>query len=148
MKYIVRKANLSDLAKINKLEQDSFSPVWSEKLLSDAISDVNSTLFYVAVNEENMVVGFLIGMILYDEIHLAQIATQKEYRRCNLANMMIEKMFSDAKELNLKLSIIEVRVSNAPAINLYKKKGYKQIAIREKYYSDNKEDALIMQREL
>ena len=81
---------------------------------------------------------------ILEEGHITTFAVREELRRQKIADQMMLYIFEKAKKLNIKWFTLEVRASNIPAINLYKKYGFETIGEREKYYQDNNEDALIM----
>ena len=78
-----------------------------------------------------------------DEIHLNNIAVRKDLQ-LSVASALIKKMFATARKQGALKATLEVRVSNAVALSLYRKFGFEIKGIRPLYYSDTQEDALIM----
>ena len=76
----------------------------------------------------------------FDVIELVRIGVLKEYRNKGIAYKIIEEAIRGIS----KNIILEVREKNEPAINLYKKIGFKEISKRKSYYKDTGEDAIIM----
>ena len=86
--------------------------------------------------------GFISYSIIYDRIELNHIAVLEEYRNKHIATKLMDYMFKN--NLYINSYSLEVNVNNIAAINLYKKYGFKQEAIRKNYYVN--EDALLMIR--
>ena len=90
------------------------------------------------------------------EIHLLNITVLPTYRRHQIANRALRTIEPIAKKASMQKCLLEVRVSNLPAISLYKQLGYHEIARRKDYYRAGfdvngvllKEDAIIMVKEL
>jgi ribosomal-protein-alanine N-acetyltransferase len=82
--------------------------------------------------------------VMLDEAHITNIAVHPEYRGAGLGNLIIEVLVSDAKDEAVSAMTLEVRVNNLPALNLYKKYGFVEVAVRKNYYQDTGEDAIIM----
>ncbi|MEQ8163673.1 MAG: ribosomal protein S18-alanine N-acetyltransferase, partial [Smithellaceae bacterium] len=88
--------------------------------------------------------GYMIFWIVADEAHLHNVAVKKEFRRQGLARGFMNIMKEIAKQAGVKYQTLEVRESNAGAINLYRKCGFVVKGRRPLYYTDTHEDALIM----
>ncbi|MCD6322572.1 MAG: ribosomal protein S18-alanine N-acetyltransferase, partial [Clostridiales bacterium] len=76
------------------------------------------------------------------------IAVKEDYRRQGIGQDMLKILFDLAKELNVKTMMLEVRESNDGAIAMYEKAGFIKVGRRKKYYSDNLEDAIVMNKDL
>ena len=85
---------------------------------------------------------------IIDEAHITNIAVLKEYRGKKIGEALLKEMINTCKDNKINSMTLEVRVSNLVAQNLYKKFGFKFSGIRKEYYSDNKEDAIIMWNDL
>jgi len=130
----IEKARKKDLPNILAIENLSFSNPWSKNQFEESLSN-----FYVA-KKGNKIVGFIGIQRLIDEAHILHMATHPDYREQGIARKMLQKaMGSRAKKF-----ILEVRKSNTAAQSLYKSFGFQVISIRNKYYGDNDEDALVM----
>ena len=85
------------------------------------------------------------GFWLIDgEAHISTIATHPKLRRRGLGEVLLAGMLSRSIALNAEYSVLEVRVSNNTAINLYRKYEYEIVGRRKNYYRDNNEDAFLM----
>ena len=79
-----------------------------------------------------------------DEGHIKNVAVHSDYRGRKIVDKLVQSLVELCRENNIVSMTLEVRVSNIVAQNLYKKYGFKLAGIRKEYYSDNKEDAMIM----
>ena len=75
------------------------------------------------------------------------IVVKKKFRCNGIGKKLLESLINLSKETNLDSLILEVNWKNEPAINLYKKSGFKRIGTRKKYYN-NVDDAIIMKLDL
>lgn len=100
-----------------------------------------------ATSNQEYVVGFAGFWALADEVHIINIAVRESYRRRGIGEQLIIAMIEMAKEMKAKIITLEARVSNIPAQKLYTNFGFVQVGVRKAYYTDNKEDAVIMTTE-
>ncbi len=91
-----------------------------------------------------LIVGLVGVWLLPDEAHIVTIATRESHRRQGIGEQLLISAIELAGEMGQPLVTLEVRVSNEPAIALYKKYGFQEVGRRHAYYSDNREDALIL----
>ncbi len=92
--------------------------------------------------------GFCVMLLSLDTADLVDIAVLPEYRKQGRAQALMDFSHKECTARGVKEVFLEVRMSNAPAIALYKKQGYTEISVRRKYYSAPTEDALIMRKRL
>ena len=85
--------------------------------------------------------------VVADEAEIQLIATAEMYRRCGRGGKILEDLVKEAEKRGVKRIFLEVRVSNAPAMSLYLKHGFRGLYARVRYYPDG-EDALVMVKEL
>jgi [ribosomal protein S18]-alanine N-acetyltransferase len=88
--------------------------------------------------------GFLGLWLMVDEAHIINVAVKENYRRKGIGELLIISSIDLALLLHATMLTLEVRVSNTPAQNLYTKYGFDQVGLRRNYYTDNKEDAILM----
>ena len=138
---IIRRMTQDDVKRIAQIESECFSLPWSESSFEDSLAR-EDTIFLVCVDEE--VVGY-VGMYLsFEEGEITNVAVTPSYRKRGCGNLLIRGIKEEAKARNAECIILEVRVSNAPAIALYQKHGFEQIGIRKNFYEYPTEDAIIM----
>lgn len=99
---------------------------------------------HIATGQSDLIVGFAGVWFLVDEAHLASIAVSKEFRRQAVGEHLLIGVIDLAIEHGASLVTLEVRASNTAAQALYTKYGFEVVGLRPGYYSDNKEDAILM----
>jgi ribosomal-protein-alanine N-acetyltransferase len=90
------------------------------------------------------IIGFASIWVMADEVHITNIAVRKDYQRQGIGELLLISIMSLGAELKADIVTLEVRVSNLPAQRLYHKYGFAQVGLRHGYYTDNREDALLM----
>ncbi len=135
----------SHLSEIDEIDKTCFSNPWSLKSLQTELENPIAN-YYVALCDKK-VVGYGGYWWVFFEGEITNIAVHKNYRRKGIASRILEAMIKNCVETDTTAIHLEVRVSNENAIALYKKFGFKEDGIRPKYY-DNKEDALLMTKEI
>lgn len=93
---------------------------------------------------DDLIAGFVGLWYMVDEAHVVSIGMRTEYRGFGLGELLLISAIEQAIEMESRVVTLEVRVSNYVAQNLYKKYGFTERGTRKGYYSDNREDALIM----
>jgi len=93
---------------------------------------------------EEYIVGFAGFWIMADEAHLTNIAVRECYRHQGIGEVLLISTIDLATELNARILTLEVRTSNTVAQGLYRKCGFTQTGLRRGYYTDNREDAVLM----
>ncbi|MBI2831335.1 MAG: ribosomal protein S18-alanine N-acetyltransferase [Chloroflexi bacterium] len=90
------------------------------------------------------ILGFVGFWILSDEAHVTSIAVRKSHFRRGIGEMLLISAIELAAKMKARIVTLEVRISNKEAQSLYLKYGFKRVGLRKGYYTDNKEDALLM----
>lgn len=98
-------------------------------------------------SKRHYVIGFAGIWILADEAHITNIAVRNSYRRQGIGELLLIATIDLSAELKTTLLTLEVRASNLPAQKLYEKYGFVQVGLRRAYYTDNREDAVLMSTE-
>lgn len=144
MKINAREANEQDIDAIFEIEKATFKNPWSKpSLYYEIVEDELSKVF--VVEKDGQLVGYIGFMIIFDEIHIANVAVDKNFRGEGFGDILMEKITEFADENNFKVTL-EVNEHNQVAISLYKKYGFKNFGRRKNYYGID-EDAFIMWRE-
>ena len=97
-----------------------------------------------AVQSDEVITGFAGFWIMVDEAHITSIASRGIYRGQGIGELLLQTVIDMAAERKVRIVTLEVRVSNSVAQNLYTKYGFNKVGMRRGYYTDNREDALIM----
>ena len=145
-KIRVRIAKSSDLDDIYELDVQTFAMPWSKEALSYDILE-NDSAFVIVAEYEGEFAGYADIWTVLDEADLNSIAVRVDFRRKGIGDAIMLAMTEMLSANGVATINLEVRVSNMPAIKLYKKYGFNECGVRPGYYLDNGEDALIMKRE-
>lgn len=101
---------------------------------------------HVEYVEDNKVIGILDYSLIYERIEIDNIKVNENYRNRNIGSKLMSYLISVAIENRVVNITLEVRKSNEVAIHLYKKFGFREVAIRKYYYGD--EDAILMEKQV
>ncbi len=147
MEVKIKNMEKSDLPQVMEIEKRTFSTAWSEEsFLRDLRDDFFS--IYLSAYYDDQLVGYIGAWLVVDEIHITNLAVAKKYRNRRIGTKLIKELLKRGKKMGMKQAVLEVRISNQAAINLYNKLGFEKITTRPDYYRDTGEDALIMGKEL
>jgi len=141
----VRKLKLRDLDAIEEIERSSYPTPWSRSMFAGELAKPSS-ICLGAIDAENagLLVGYMIISRYADAWHVMNIAIDEDYRRRGIATQLLNRLFELTSTDDRRGYTLEVRVSNGHAIKLYESLGFVARGIRRGYYTDNREDALIM----
>ncbi len=139
----VKILNRDYLEAITAIEQASFTTPWTAPMLAQEFDLSYSTVW--GVFDDTVLRGFAVVWQYCDEAHITDFAVSPDVRRQGFGIELLKSIFIDLKKRQTVSAFLEVRESNKAAIELYKMFGFRVISVRQKYYSDNGEDALVMQ---
>lgn len=117
------------------------SPWSKEQFLADLKLEYSH---YLIIMKENQNVGFVSCHLILDEAEITHVAVKQAFQAQGYGKQLIKELSESLKQQEIRQLFLEVRSSNRVAQKLYQKQGFEEIAIRKKYYSHPKEDALIM----
>lgn len=138
----VRKTNLHDIGSIHKIETRTFSDPWSVDSITFSI-EVDSDENAVAEVDGN-VVGYVFIRLCFEVAEITNVAVSLEKRKLGIASVLLNEAMNRCVQRGAMRFVLEVRESNLPAIALYRSLGFVEDGIRRDYYSNPKENALIM----
>lgn len=139
------KMDRSHVAAVAELEKQCFHDPWSVNSISSEVTNPLSC-WVVALDGERLV-GYVGSQSVLGWADMMNLAVDPDYRRHGIAEKLVGILVDLLKEQKVTCLTLEVRVSNAPAINLYHKLGFVQVGKRPGYYHNPKEDALILRKE-
>src|SRR5918912_247415 len=142
-----RRLELRDLNAIEKIERASSHTPWSRSMFACELAKPSSLSLGAFDPETGELLGYLIISRYVDAWHVMNLAVAPEHRRRQIASSLLERLFEMTSGQGRRGYTLEVRVSNDVAIKLYERAGFKPRGIRRGYYTDNREDALIMWRD-
>ena len=135
-----------DLAEVVEIEKASMPSPWSKELFEEELR--RDAAHYFVTEEEGRVAGYMGYWEAPQEAHIINLAVAPAFRKRGLGQRMIESCMDFAFQRGARLATLEVRVGNEVAQRLYEKCGFRVVAIRKKYYSDNLEDAIVMIKDM
>ena len=144
MRLELRRLELRDLDAIEAIERASYPTPWSRSMFAGELAKPSS--ISLGALEDGVLVGYLVISRYVDAWHVMNVAVDPSCRRRGIATALLERLFADTRD-DARGYTLEVRVSNLDAIRLYERLGFKPRGVRRGYYTDNREDALIMWRD-
>lgn len=136
-----------DLDRVMEIEKICFSSPWSRRMFLSEISDNPFSTSLVA-RDLSRVVAYICFWIVFDEVHLMNLAVHPSERRHGLAQELLQVALEKGKRQGARVATLEVRRSNEAAKRLYERNGFAVVSVRKHYYTDPKEDALLFSKSL
>jgi ribosomal-protein-alanine N-acetyltransferase len=143
----VRRASPGDLDAIMAIEEASFAEPWPREAMLDEIAKHEWSVVLVA-EQGGRTVGFAVYWVVADERHLQNVAAAVPLRRRGVGGALVRHVVEEARQSGARCVILEVRASNEAAKGMYTAFGFQAMGVREAYYQDNGEDAVVMVLEL
>ena len=138
----IRRLTYADLPQILVIERRAFPTPWSLAMFVLELS--KSMDVCLAATRGDALVGYLVSS-RYDTVwHIMNVAVDPAHRRVGIATALLAGLI-ERLAVNARYTL-EVRESNAAAIALYERHGFRAAGRRRRYYQDNGEDAVIMWR--
>jgi ribosomal-protein-alanine N-acetyltransferase len=141
----IRTLTIGDLNAIESIERRSYPTPWSRSMFAGELAKPASLC--LGAFEDDRLAGYLITSRYVDAWHVMNIAVNPSFRRRGIATALLERLFELTDEGGRRGYTLEVRVSNKGAIKLYERLGFSARGKRRGYYTDNREDALVMWRD-
>jgi ribosomal-protein-alanine N-acetyltransferase len=142
----LRRLDVKDLDSVETIERASYPTPWSRSMFAAELRKP-SALALGAYDEAGELVAYAFASRYVDAWHVMNIAVAPDHRRQGIAALLLERLFEVTATDQRRGYTLEVRVSNHDAIRLYERLGFEARGIRRGYYTDNREDALIMWRD-
>lgn len=139
---VIQPMREGDIPEIMRIERMCFPTPWHENAFYAELN--HEPACYLVAKIDQQVVGYGGMWVIMDEAHITTLAVHPEYRRQHIGERLLLALLEVAIARRARRVTLEVRMSNAPAQNLYAKYGFRAAAIRKGYYLDTHEDALVM----
>lgn len=139
---IIREMTREDVKPVSTIEEETFSMPWSEAAFLDMIEDRNA--HYLVADEEGKIIGSCGLRDIVGEGEITNVAVKQEYRNRGIGFLMLCELIEAGRQRGIEAFTLEVRESNAAAIHIYEKLGFKTEGMRRNFYEKPIEDAAIM----
>lgn len=142
----IRNWQYKDILRISEIEEECFPQEhWTFQMLASSFE--TETFYGVLAADGEEIIGYGGVTVAADTADIANVAVTEQYRRSGVGTAVLSELCRVAKEKGAEKLFLEVRVSNAAAMGLYLKIGFKGVYARNRYYPDG-EDCLVMVKEL
>lgn len=141
----ITPATLADVEAVHRLEEASFPAPWRREFFAAEV--LADSRFNIVARIEGVIVGYLFGMWIFDEMHVNKIAVDAAHRRKGIAHALMQRTFDFANAHGIATLSLEVRQSNRAAQEFYRFLDFETSYIRKRYYPDG-EAAVVMVRAL
>src|SRR5262245_37093945 len=148
MKWVIEPLSLAaDLEAVLRIEQASFVNPWTREMYLDELENRGVSYCYVARNPSDEVVGYCSFWCVVDELHINNLAVAPQYRGAGVGTALLVEVLRQGARLGACRATLEVRRSNQVARRLYERLGFTVAGVRQGYYTNPVEDALVLWRE-
>jgi ribosomal-protein-alanine N-acetyltransferase len=137
-----------DLDGILAVDRASFTNPWTREMFEWEAAHSDVARVYVARAGEAGVIAYCAVWIVFDELHINNLAVLPAWRRRGVARALLSAVLAEARRLGAVRATLEVRASNQAARALYERAGFRPAGLRRGYYTHPVEDALILWCEL
>jgi [ribosomal protein S18]-alanine N-acetyltransferase len=146
---LIEAATNLDLERVLEIEQESFSAPWTRKMFEVELGeDPFGYLFTARITGEGdteSVRGYVCFWVVFEEFRLMNLAVARSVRRQGIGRELVRSALRLGRLEGATRALLEVRASNAAALQLYEQTGFRRTAVREKYYTNPVEDAVLME---
>ena len=135
----------ADIPAVLVIEGLSFSNPWSDATFRGEVQNKGISFPVVIVHEpDQRVAGYIIYWQIRDEVQITNIALHPDFRGRGIGETVLSVILKEVRGKGATFVTLEVRSSNAPAVSLYRKLGFKVLGTRKGYYGNPVEDAYVM----
>ena len=139
-----------DLLEVVEIEEQSGLSRWGWAAYYAELQGANRDLMLIAKpahssdRESRAIAGYIVARETAGELHINNVAVRAEYRRRGIGAALLNHVLDEARRRKANAAFLEVRSANRAAQALYEKSGFRAIARRADYYSEPREDAVVM----
>lgn len=145
-KFKIRPMTAADVNEIVLMEIEVFTDPWPRAAFTEELDRQGRGVLIAESN--GIITGYAAYIVGFGEAHLTNIAVAPAYRGKNIAKLLLNCIFGIAREAECENIFLDVRPSNKPAIELYRKFGFFELYVRPNYYHSPAENALVMVKNL
>jgi [ribosomal protein S18]-alanine N-acetyltransferase len=153
---ILEPGTVQHLDAIMRVEESSFSEPWTRRMFEVELTD-NPFARFLTAHIENAaqlherlpsLVGYVCFWVVFEELRMMNLAVAPHVRHRGIGRWLLQQALTMGRKQSAQRALLEVRVSNQPAVALYEHAGFSRSGIRTKYYTNPIEDAVLMELEL
>lgn len=144
--FKIRPMTAADVSKIVLMEIEVFTDPWPKAAFTEELNRPNRGV--LIAESDGIITGYAAYIVSFGEAHLTNIAVSPSYRGKNIAKILLNSILGIAREAECENIFLDVRPSNMPAIELYRKFGFYELYTRPNYYHSPAEDAMVMVKNL
>lgn len=152
MRYEIAPMREADLREVVEIEERTGLNRWGhDAYRRELLTNPNACMYVARPLDEGVgrdVVGFVAASMIYDELHINNIAAHPDHRRVGIGRALLEMALEEGRLRGATFCVLEVRASNVTAQALYQALGFRTTRRRRDYYRAPSEDALEMTKEL
>jgi ribosomal-protein-alanine N-acetyltransferase len=145
--WIEPLAGEADLDGVLEVEAESFTNPWTRDMYAWELQNRSMCHIFLVRTDACRVAGFCAFWLVFDEIHINNIALRPGFRAQGLGTALLQRVLAEGRGLGARRATLEVRASNGAARRLYERMGFYVAGIRRDYYTSPVEDALILWRD-
>lgn len=142
MQIEIRELQETDIEILAEVEAEAFSMPWTKKDFQGLLEQ--SCCFYLVALADGRPVGCCGYTNSFGEADIDNVVVARQYRGCGIGQAMLRELIARGEAAGVEAFTLEVRVSNAAAIHIYEKEGFRSVGIRPGFYEKPREDAMIM----
>ncbi len=135
------------LTRVLEIEGDVFSTPWTSEMFAQEVEGHLGSRPVVAILL-GKVVGYAIAWFFDDDVHLVNIAVTRRLQSKGIGRLLVNDVVGESRKRSKEIITLEVRAGHAGVQAFYRTFGFRGIGLRKGYYSDNREDAVLMILEL
>jgi ribosomal-protein-alanine N-acetyltransferase len=140
----IRPLRTADLDHVDQIERHSMPAPWSSAMFAGEIAKPTSVCLGAWEGDPERLLGYVIVSRYVDAWHVMNLVVEESQRRRGIATALLVDVFARTHDAGRRGFTLEVRHSNEAAIELYEGMGFRRQGVRRGYYTDNREDAVIM----
>jgi ribosomal-protein-alanine N-acetyltransferase len=146
--YTLGPMRREDVDEVLAIERTTFTNPWPVESFVHEIEKNPFSYPIVARTREDRIAGYCVKWVVFEHMHIQNIAVHPQHQRRGLGRFLLEDAMSSGRRVNVATVQLEVRESNRPAQRLYESLGFRRVGTRARYYSNPREDAILYEKDL
>lgn len=148
LRFLIRELAPGDIDAVMAIETVSFPSPWTAGMFRDEITRDFSDALVAVAEPGPVILGYAVCWTIAGEAHLLNIAVGPDARGHGVGAALLEECIRRSAAAGARRMHLEVRPGNGPALRLYGRHGFVFQGIRKGYYTDTREDAVLLSREI